>query len=155
MDVGRDWTLAELEAAVAKGPHVSALAADAIDQIQVEAREKETQGFPTIYAWEDLKKDLPAALKLSTLAMIPHKSRKYRAILDLSFALKIAGYDLPAVNDATKKMAPEAAINQIGSVLPRIIEAMASAPEEGGDIMFSKLDIADEVWRMVCEGGQG
>ena len=86
--------------------------------------------------------------------MIPHKSRKYRAILDLSFALTVAGYDLPSVNDATKKMAPEAAINQIGSVLPRIIEAMASAPDEGGDIMFSKLDIADGFWRMVCEGGQ-
>ena len=39
--VGRDWMLQELEAAVKKGPHVSALALDAIDQIQVEAREKE------------------------------------------------------------------------------------------------------------------
>ena len=40
----------KLEAAVVKGPHVSALAPDAIDQIQVETREKEKQGFATIYA---------------------------------------------------------------------------------------------------------
>ena len=154
VSVGRDWTLEELEAAVEKGPHVSALVPDAIDQMQIEAREKEQQGFATIFKWEDLKKNLPRELKLSPLAMIPHKSRKYRAILDLSFELMLAGYLLPSVNDATKKCAPEDAMDQIGSVLPRIIEALASAPLEDGDIMFSKLDIKDGFWRMVCEKGQ-
>ena len=72
VDVGRDWTLEELEAAVARGPHSLSLA---IDQIQKEAREKERDGFAKIYLWEELKKNLPAALKLSPLAMIPHKSR--------------------------------------------------------------------------------
>ena len=76
------------------------------------------QGFAKIYLWEELKKHLPAALKLSPLAMIPHKSRKYRAILDLSFALMLNGYSLPSVNDATEKLALEDAMNQIGSVLP-------------------------------------
>ena len=154
VDVGRDWTVEEMDAAVARGPHTSALAPDAIDQIQQEAREKQAQGFATIHRWDDLRRNPPSALKLSPLAMIPHKSRKYRAILDLSFALTIAGHALPSVNEATKNMAPEDAINQIGSVLPRIIEAMAAAPIEGGDIMFSKLDISDGFWRMVCEEGQ-
>jgi hypothetical protein len=154
VDVGRDWTVSELEAAVARGPHVSALEDDAIAQIQVEAREKEAQGFAKIYLWEDLKKKLPEALKLSPLAMIPHKSRKYRAILDLSFALRLDGYNLPSVNEATKRCAPEESIDQIGSVLPRIIEALANAPADGGDIMFSKLDIKDGFWRMVCEEGK-
>ena len=86
--------------------------------------------------------------------MIPHKARTYRAILDLSFELALTGYVLPSVNDATRKMAPEDAINQIGSVLPRIIKAMATAPVDGGDIMFSKLDISDGFWRMVCKEGQ-
>ena len=51
-------------------------------------------------------------------------------------------------------MAPEEAMDQIGSVLPRMIEALAATPMEGGDIMFSKLDIKDGFWRMVCEEGE-
>ena len=57
--------------AVEKGPHVSALAPEVIDQMQVEAREKEKQGFE-ISKWEELKKNLPSELKLSPLSMIPH-----------------------------------------------------------------------------------
>ena len=49
VDVGRDWTLEELNATVERGPHVSALEPDAIEQIQLEAREKEAQGFAKIY----------------------------------------------------------------------------------------------------------
>ena len=154
VDVGRDWTLEELEAAVARGPHQSSREDDAIAQIQVEARQKERDGFAKIYLWEELKKNLPKKLKLSPLAMIPHKSRKYRAILDLSFQLLVGGYLLPSVNDATRRMAPEQAIDQIGTVLPRIIEAMAMAPEDHGDIWWSKLDIKDGFWRMTCEEGE-
>ena len=101
-----------------KGPYLSALEDDTIAQIQVEARENETQGFAKIYRWDDLKKNLPRTLKLSPLAMIPHKSRKCRAILDLSYQLMVAGYMLPLVNDVTVWMAPEEAMDQIGSVLP-------------------------------------
>ena len=126
-----------------KGLHSSALEDDAIVQIQVGAQEKEAQWFAKIYKWEDLKKDLPRTLKLSPLAMIPHKSRKYMAILDLSYQLWVAGYLLPSVNNVTVRMAPEEAIDQIGSVLPWMIEALAAAPMEGDDIMFSKLDIKD------------
>ena len=117
VSVGRDWTLDELSAAAERGPHRSALEPDAIAQIQVEAREKEAQGFCKLYDWEELKRDLPKKLKLSPLAMIPHKSRKYRAILDLSFELRLAGYTLPSVNDATKHMAPAESMDQIGTVL--------------------------------------
>ena len=119
VDVGRDWTLEELEASVEKGPHSSALEPDAIKQIQTEAREKVKQGFAKIYTWEWLKKSLHKhpQLKLPPLAMIPHKSRKYRAILNLSYQLLIAEYLLPSVNDVAKNRAPEEAISQIGSVL--------------------------------------
>ena len=153
VDVGPDWTLEQLEAAVARGPHTSALKPDAIEQIQVEARDKAAQGFATIYKWDELRKNLPRLLKLSPLAMIPHKSRKYRAILDLSFALQVAGYDLPSVNEATKDTAPEEAIEQIGTVLPRLIEAFANAPP-GEALRLMKLDITDGFWRMVCAEGE-
>ena len=114
MRVGRDWTLKELNAAVEKGPHVSVLETNSIDQMQVEAWEKEKQGFAKIFKWEDLKKNLPSELKLPPLAMIPHKSRKYCAILDLSSKLKLAGYLLPSVNDVMKKCTPKEAMDQIG-----------------------------------------
>ena len=72
--------------------------------MQKEAREKEEQGFAKIFTWEWLKKNLHGhpQLKLSPLAMLSHKSRKYRAILDLSYQLMLAEYFLPSVNDASK-----------------------------------------------------
>ena len=100
--VGRDWNPNEMEPSVTKFPHSSALVDDAILQIQVEAQEKPAQGFATIVRWDDIKHYPPSNLKISLLEMIPHKSRKYRVILDLSFALKVAGWDLPFVNEATK-----------------------------------------------------
>ena len=58
----------------------------------------------------------------------------------------MVGYNLPLVNDATEHCAPEEAMDQIGSVLPWIIEALALAPIEEGAVMFSKLDIKDGFW---------
>ena len=74
-----------MEASAQRGPHVSSLEPDAIEQIQVEARNKEKQGFAKIYKWDDVKQNPPPNLKLSPLAMIPHKSWKYRAILDFFY----------------------------------------------------------------------
>ena len=47
-------------------------------------------------------------------------------------------------------------MEQIGTVLLRIIEALAGAPTNEGDVMFSKLDIKNGFWQMVCKlGGSG
>ena len=62
----------------------------------------------------------------------------------------LAGHRLSSANDATKKMAPMEAMEKIGSVLLRLIEVLASAPVEGGDIRTRKLDIKYGLWRMVC-----
>ena len=86
--------------------------------------------------------------------MIPHKLRKYRAILDLSFALVVGKYELPLVNEATIYREPPGAMDQIGLVLPQIIKALAYAPLENGDISFSKLNIKDGFWRMTCQEGE-
>ena len=77
--------------------------------------------------WGDLKQNLPSKLKFSLLVMIPHKSRKYRAILDLSFALKVAGWDLPSANESTKETEQAEALHQVGTVMPHIIETLAIA----------------------------
>ncbi len=50
--------------------------------------------------------------------------------------------------------APEAAIDQIGTALARIIEALANVDPGQGNVHFSKLDIKDGFWRMVCAEGQ-
>ena len=150
VDAGRNWMAEELEAAVEKGPHASALEPDAIEKIQIEARDKVKQGFAKVYTWDWLKKNLHKhpQLKLSPLAMIPHKSRKYRAILDLSYQLLVAGYLLPSVNDATKDYAPEEAISQVGSVLPRIIEALTRVDASEGPVSMMKVDLTDGFWRV-------
>ena len=82
-------------------------------------------------------------MKFSPLAMIPHKSKIYRAILDLSFASKVSEWDLPSVNKATKEAAPAEALEQVGTFMPRIIGALVTAPLSEDPIHFSKLDIKD------------
>ena len=120
--VGRDWTLDEMEAAVTKGPHSSASEDDEISKIQFEAWEKSAQGFANIVRRDNIKHKPSSKLKISPLAMIPHKSSKYRAILYLLFVLKVARWDLPSVDEATKETAPDEALEKVGKVTTHIIE---------------------------------
>ena len=84
--------------------------------------------------------------------MIPHKSRKFRAILDLSYTIKLMERRIEAVNDTTTKTAPQGAMDQMGHVLDRIIYAFAEAEED--DIIFQgKTDVKDGFWRCVAEDG--
>ena len=45
-------------------------------------------------------------------------------------------------------------MDQLGLVLPHIINALTNAPVKNGNISMSKLDIKGGFWRMVCETGQ-
>ena len=85
---------------------------------------------------------------------MPHKSRQWRAILNLSWALKPKGgeTEVPSVNASSVKLAPRGAMDQIGHVLQRLIHAVATAPE-GCKIYFAKWDIKDGFWQMVSEQG--
>ena len=66
--------------------------------------EKEAKGAVKVVLWEDIKDNPPAELKVSPIAMIPHKSRLYRAILDLSFKLRLSPDELmQSVNESTGK----------------------------------------------------
>ena len=73
--------------------------------------------------------------------------------MDLSFELEVNGERIPLVNEASEGLAPEAALNQMGEALPRLIAAVAAAPLDGGDIVFAKLDIKDGYWRLSVERG--
>jgi len=151
---GQPWTREQMQAAIDRGPHASALIPDAMDQLDAEIKEKIERNQCRLVRWNDIKDDPPRQLKISPLAMVPHKSRPYRAILDLSFAIKLSPTEyIPSVNSETIKSAPAGAIDQLGHSLPRIIHAFASARDDA-KIFMAKWDIKDGFWRLDCAAGE-
>jgi hypothetical protein len=61
------------------------------------------EGYCRLVNWIDTKDNFPTNLKISPLAAAPHKSRKYRMILDLSFQLLVNGRRLESINDSSDK----------------------------------------------------
>jgi hypothetical protein len=149
-DVGEGWTMDMLEAAIAKGSHPSAMEPEASAQLREETLEKVAQGYARLVEWTEVKRAPPKNLKISPIAAIPHKSRGFRMILDLSHGVTLGETRHPSVNEATNpKQAPAEAMAELGNVLPRLIYAVATAPNAKGPVLFSKLDIKDGYWRMV------
>ena len=152
VDCGRDWTIEEMQAAIEKGPHISALDPVAITALRAETLERVAEGLCRRVPWNTIKENPPPNLKISPLAAIPHKSRSFRMILDLSYELKVNNNKLRSVNDASdKSLAPQHAMFELGNVIPRIIWQMASAPDNGVPLLFSKIDLKDGYWRMVVD----
>jgi hypothetical protein len=86
--------------------------------------------------------------------MIPHKSRQFQAILDLSFWLCLKrGFVVPSVNEETTLEAPKGAIDQMGHELDHIIHAMAKADADA-KVFMTKFDVKDGFWRLDCEEGE-
>jgi hypothetical protein len=111
-------------------------------------------GQAKLVLWDDIKDNPPPQLKISPIAAIPHKSKAFRSILDLSFSLHLKnGGILELVNDSTVKMAHRGALDQLGQALSRIIHAFAKA-DENAKIFMAKWDIKDGFWRMDCEEGE-
>ena len=153
-NTGAPWTLEQVQAAIDRGPHVSALVPEAMQQLDMEVQEKVASGQARIVHWNDIRLAPPPQLKISPVAMVPHNSRPYRAILDLSFPVHLTpSTTVPSVNSTTTKTAPRGAIDQIGHVLPRIIHAFASV-EDDAKIFMAKWDIKDGFWRLDCEAGE-
>jgi hypothetical protein len=148
--MGDTWTIDLIEAAIQKGAHPSVLDPEAAAQLREETLEKVNQGYARLVFWDNIKHNPPANLKISPIAAIPHKSRKWRMILDLSHGVAINNKRHPSVNESTNPtIGPKEAMAELGNVLPRLIYAVATAPDVGGPILFSKIDIKDGYWRMV------
>lgn len=153
VNTGKAWTVRQMQAAIDRGPHVSALVPDAMAQLDIEVREKVANGQARVVKWNDIRHDPPIQLKISPVAMVPHNSRPYRAILDLSFPVRLSPSEIvPSVNSTSTKTAPKGAIDQIGHVLPRIIHAFAAVEDEA-KIFMAKWDIKDGFWRLDCCAG--
>ena len=62
---------------------VSAIVPETMEQLSHKIEEKVRIGQARVVRWEDIKETPPEKIKVSPMAMIPHKSRLARAILDL------------------------------------------------------------------------
>jgi hypothetical protein len=71
---GWDWTLAEIDAAIARGLHQSALDPEAIAHFEEEVTTKLTKGQAHVVLWDEIRSNRPRQLKVSPVAAIPHKS---------------------------------------------------------------------------------
>jgi hypothetical protein len=151
---GTPWSKEEMWEAVARGPHSSAQFPKAIAHFEAEAAEKIRTNQARLVLWDSIKDNPPKELKISPIAAIPHKSKDFRSILDLSFRLRLKkGGVRTSVNNTTEKTAPAGAIDQIGECLSRIIHAFAEA-DDAAKIFMAKWDIKDGFWRMDCAAGE-
>ena len=127
---------------------------EALDHFKLEVEEKVRLGQARVVEWEAIKDNPPPQLKISPVAAIPHNSKPYRSILDLSFRLRLEdGSSVPAVNDSTTKTAPQGACDQIGHALKRLIHAFAEAGDNE-KVFMAKWDIKDGFWRLDCQQGE-
>jgi hypothetical protein len=147
-DCGKPWSRDHIITALTRGPHISAKSEQARECLVQETRDKIKGGFAKVIKWKDIKDDPPINLKISPIAMIPHKSRKFRAILDLSFQMRMKGSKMPSVNSATSIKAPQKSMAELGNVLKRIVHTMATNFNPNAPFVFSKCDIKDGFWRM-------
>lgn len=142
---GDDWDWDMIEATIRRGAHPSARTPDAITELHRETHEQVANGYATVITLDQLRSLAPPNVKISPCAAIPHKTRKYRKLLDLSWALD----GLKSVNASTDlRQAPLNAMNQLGKVLPRLIHTLATT-EDPTPLLFAKLDIKDGFWRVV------
>jgi hypothetical protein len=147
VDCGPDWTQDHIEQLLLRGPHQSSTNKSAIKQLREETNTKVQHGYARIVKWCDIKSNIPPKLKISPVAMIPHKSKKFCCILDLTFKLFTKGKSFPSVNETTNKLSKAEAMVQLGHSLKRLIANMADNFNSDKPFYFSKLDIKDGFWR--------
>ena len=81
------------------------------------------------------------------MAMIPHKSKPFRCIINLSFTLFHKGVKFSSMNKKTRKMARPEATAQLGQVAKRIIYLMVLHRDHGPPFKLTKLEVMDGFWR--------
>ncbi|GFH59971.1 hypothetical protein CTEN210_16447 [Chaetoceros tenuissimus] len=151
VNCGEDWTEKHIIEAIRRGAHPSAKKLAAIRELRKEAFDKVHGGYARIIKFGKIRHQLPKKLKISPIAAIPHKSRLFRFILDLSFQLLVDGERMPSVNSSTNKTAQQQSMSQLGQAIKRIINTMAQARKKdpAQRFHFAKLDIKDGFWRLA------
>ena len=110
-----------------------------------EARENVANGYTKVIRYGELKIYIPEKLKISPVAMIPHKSKSYRKILEPLFQLQHRGKIMQSLNLEMVKHAPPQEIIQLGQCVQRLIATLAENYDKNTSFKISKLDIKDDV----------
>jgi hypothetical protein len=130
------------------------MSAEALEHFRVEAEEKVKWRQAKIVLWDEIKDTLPPQMKVLPIAAIPHKSKAFWSILDLSFSLRLSNGSIrQSVNDTTTKTAPRRTISQLGHSLQRIIHAFAEV-EDDAKLFMEKWDVNDGFWRLDGQDGE-
>ena len=103
-----------IDVELCKVPHPSADTEEAMKALHNDTKEKVANVYAKVIIYGDLKENLPAKLKISAVAMIPHKSRSYHTILDPSLYLRQKMTLMQSVNSARVKHAPEKSMIHLG-----------------------------------------
>ena len=138
VDCGDDLSREHTELMLQHGPHQSDLAKKAVCQLHQETTDKITHKNSRMVKSGDIKNKISQKLNISPVAMIPHKSKPYRCILDILFTLFNKGVKSVSVNGKTKNMALPEAMAQLGLVLKRMIHTMSKYRHHGLPIKFCK-----------------
>lgn len=85
---GTPWSTDQIQAYLAFGNHPSASSPAASTAIQKEVLERVKDGLCHLVPYLSIAGHLPRNLKLSPLAAIPHKTRQFRLIQDLSYKVQ-------------------------------------------------------------------
>ena len=85
VDCGPEWDMTTCDAAGERGPHPTALTAEAIELFAEDISYQEKAGFCQVFLWAELRRLQPKNLKISPVAVVPQVGRRGRIILDLSF----------------------------------------------------------------------
>ena len=88
VDCGEPWAWEMIEAAVAKGPHQSAMTDESIKLIAENIAYQVKAGYAKVISWDKLQQRRPTNLKVLPLAVVPQQNHQGRMILDLSFAVQ-------------------------------------------------------------------
>ena len=95
-----------------RGPHESSLVDDDIAHFAAEAKSKVSSKRVRLVIYEDIKGNILKQMKVSTIAAIPHKSKAFWFILNLSFSLKLTPQGrVPSLNGNSKETASGGAID--------------------------------------------
>ena len=119
---GPDCAKSHLDVMIERGPHKSARRKKAIKQPQDKTVDKIKHKYAQVVRWGDINNNIPLKLKISLVTMIPHNSKAFRFILDLSFMLHHNGIKFLLVNNNTSKKARTESMVLLGQVLRRLIE---------------------------------
>ena len=147
--VGQPWTKNEIIMAVERGLHKLALVPNEITMMYYEVEEKVRDGFAEIVYLNEIKHLLGTSewsqLKKSLWPWSHIRVRNSVQYWICNYCLKI-GLIITSANENTVITVPHHSMWHLGSVLPRLIEAVANAPEDKGNMVFSKMDIKYGYW---------